>query len=572
MAEEVIRIELGGSGGQAKSLQDLKKEYKDLQTELSKTKAGSDEYIQTLKKLGATKDEIGDLRDTISALNPEGKVAAFAKVGSTIASGFAAAQGAAALFGAESEELQKTMLKVQAAMALAEGIKGITAAGDAFAVLNTVMKANPILAIVSAFALLTAASVKLYDEFFRLDSASESLTKQTEELKKANDSLRGSIDAEIQALSGLKANEEEIIKLKEKKLQLSIAEAKLALASAIAKEQESLAELNYNEQVLLAMGKTEEARKLALIRTTEDRDARKKATDDLRNNIAALQEFRNIQTQKEIDDNQKVNDEKAKSNQKYLDDKKAADQKAFDDMFAQLLQEQQIIAEHEKFKRKESEETWNKKQEEMFLHKQLEDQMIAEVEANGKKAADDEVKLEKEKNRAKMEIAAKSIEATKAFTDLYFSHQLRQAKGNAEKEKEIKKKQFQVDKAFKVASIILNTIQGITQAISSSPPPLSWVLAGINSAIGTAATIAALSQKFDDGGSATGVGDIGGASLGGGAAAPAVPQPNNTVTKIDDEGKVNKMQQPVVKAVVVETDITDKQNRINTIEESAKFG
>lgn len=572
MAEEVIRIELGGSGGQAKSLQDLKKEYKDLQTELSKTKAGSDEYIQTLKKLGATKDEIGDLRDTISALNPEGKVAAFAKVGSTIASGFAAAQGAAALFGAESEELQKTMLKVQAAMALAEGIKGITAAGDAFAVLNTVMKANPILAIVAGFTALTAVVATLYNNYKDANSVSAELEANHQKLKESTASLTKSIDVQIQSLKGLKANDEQILELTEKKLKANILLEQSSLRVALAKQAEQEAEFNYNEQVLRLAGKNAEADTLRAIRTKEARDATNTAIESLKASIAGLSQFQNEQHQKEIDANQKVNDEKAKSNQKYLDDKKAADQKAFDDMFAQLLQEQQIIAEHEKFKRKESEETWNKKQEEMFLHKQLEDQMIAEVEANGKKAADDEVKLEKEKNRAKMEIAAKSIEATKAFTDLYFSHQLRQAKGNAEKEKEIKKKQFQVDKAFKVASIILNTIQGITQAIASSPPPLSWVLAGINSAIGTAATIAALSQKFDDGGSATGVGDIGGASLGGGAAAPAVPQPNNTVTKIDDEGKVNKMQQPVVKAVVVETDITDKQNRINTIEESAKFG
>ena len=53
-----------------------------------------------------------DLRDTISALNPEGKVAAFSNAAGKIAGGFQAAAGAAALFGVQSEELEKTLLRV----------------------------------------------------------------------------------------------------------------------------------------------------------------------------------------------------------------------------------------------------------------------------------------------------------------------------------------------------------------------------------------------------------------------------------------------------------------------------
>ena len=47
------------------------------------------------------------------------------KMASGLASGFAAVQGAAALFGAENENLQKTLVKVQAAMAIAQGVGGI---------------------------------------------------------------------------------------------------------------------------------------------------------------------------------------------------------------------------------------------------------------------------------------------------------------------------------------------------------------------------------------------------------------------------------------------------------------
>ena len=47
------------------------------------------------------------------------------KMASGVASGFAAVQGAAALLGGENEKLQKTFVKVQAAMAIAQGIGGL---------------------------------------------------------------------------------------------------------------------------------------------------------------------------------------------------------------------------------------------------------------------------------------------------------------------------------------------------------------------------------------------------------------------------------------------------------------
>ena len=47
------------------------------------------------------------------------------KMASGVASGFAAVQGAAALLGGENENLQKTFVKVQAAMAIAQGIGGL---------------------------------------------------------------------------------------------------------------------------------------------------------------------------------------------------------------------------------------------------------------------------------------------------------------------------------------------------------------------------------------------------------------------------------------------------------------
>lgn len=67
---------------------------------------------------GKAKDELQDLQKKVNALDPSAKAQAFARMGETIAAGFAAAQGAAALFGASGDDLAKVIIKVQSATAL----------------------------------------------------------------------------------------------------------------------------------------------------------------------------------------------------------------------------------------------------------------------------------------------------------------------------------------------------------------------------------------------------------------------------------------------------------------------
>ena len=131
-------------GEGAKSLKSLKQEFKETQKELDGLTAGSDRYVASLKKLGKIKDEIGDLNNEIKSFNPEGKVQAVTTVVGGLASGFQAATGAAALFGGESKDLEKALLKVQAVMAFTEGIKGLVSLGDGFKVLGNIIKDNPL--------------------------------------------------------------------------------------------------------------------------------------------------------------------------------------------------------------------------------------------------------------------------------------------------------------------------------------------------------------------------------------------------------------------------------------------
>jgi len=184
MATEIAlkaTVELGEG---AKSLKSLKEEFRNAQKELEGLTIGSEKYIQTLKKLGNTKDDINDLNTTIKAFNPEGKIGALSSTIGGVASGFQAATAATALFGSENKNLEKTLLKVQASMAFADGIKGVVAMGDAFKVLRLIILSNPIMLIGAVIAGVGLALYALKDKIAIIGKAFDLLTAGFRELIK----------------------------------------------------------------------------------------------------------------------------------------------------------------------------------------------------------------------------------------------------------------------------------------------------------------------------------------------------------------------------------------------------
>lgn len=86
---------------------------------------------------------------------PDAKFAALSGAIQGAVSGFAALQGAQALFGSDSKALEETLVKVNAAMALSQGLNGVLAAKDAFVNLTAVIKTN----VVAAFSTLRGAII-----------------------------------------------------------------------------------------------------------------------------------------------------------------------------------------------------------------------------------------------------------------------------------------------------------------------------------------------------------------------------------------------------------------------------
>jgi hypothetical protein len=83
---------------------------------------------EAIKRAGELKDRLGDLQTTINAAANDGRNMQTAlQVGQGVASGYAVAQGAMALFGNESKDLQKTLVKLQAVQAVLVGLEEIRA-------------------------------------------------------------------------------------------------------------------------------------------------------------------------------------------------------------------------------------------------------------------------------------------------------------------------------------------------------------------------------------------------------------------------------------------------------------
>jgi len=110
----------------------------------------SDRFRVAAQTAGQLKDRLDLTNSTIKAFSSDAPVlSATVGVMQSLAGAFSAAQGAAALFGTDSKALQETMVKLQGAMALTQGLQSLKDAGDSFRVLKAVILTDVIPAITS---------------------------------------------------------------------------------------------------------------------------------------------------------------------------------------------------------------------------------------------------------------------------------------------------------------------------------------------------------------------------------------------------------------------------------------
>lgn len=256
-------------------------------------KQGTEEFEILSKEVGRMKKVIQDTDLTVDSLAKTTSQ----KLGGAlnfVAGGFSTFQGAMGAVGVDSAALEESMLKVQSAMAITQGLdslregykdvksltgdlaknlaktaigqKLVTAAQAAGAVamkvLNAVMKANPIFliiggitALVGAFALFSGGS----------DDAAESAEKFTKSLERQREKIDENFDSlqkqqgrrlELMKLNGASAKQ---LFEQEQKDTKKNAEAK---KDAFKKEGDNYAKLRQHYKILMAVGNEDEAEKI----------------------------------------------------------------------------------------------------------------------------------------------------------------------------------------------------------------------------------------------------------------------------------------------------------------------
>lgn len=239
--------------GATTSVGSLKKQLREAQQEVmalaDKFGATSKQAVEAAKRAGELKDRIGDAKALTDAFNPDAKFKALTASLSGVAGGFGAVQGAMALFGAESDNVQKTLLKVQSAMAISQGLQAVGESIDSFRQLGAVIQNNTLFQKANNAAIAAAGVVqKLFTGAVDTTSASFKFLKGAIAatgiglLLVAIGTLYAYWDDIKAAVSGVSTEQKKLNEQANKNLEI---------------EQNKLKELDKQDNLLRLQGKTE---------------------------------------------------------------------------------------------------------------------------------------------------------------------------------------------------------------------------------------------------------------------------------------------------------------------------
>jgi hypothetical protein len=150
----------GGAEAKHKTLKGELRELKAAMAAMEEAGQGdTQEFINMAVRAGELEDQIGDVSARVRVLASDTKyIDAGVEALTALAGGFAAAQGAAALFGGENEEVNKTIQKVTGAMAVLQGIQAVANALNKDSTLSVLLNTRARAGQVVATTALTGAT------------------------------------------------------------------------------------------------------------------------------------------------------------------------------------------------------------------------------------------------------------------------------------------------------------------------------------------------------------------------------------------------------------------------------
>jgi hypothetical protein len=534
--------------------EELKKTQKALVEMALAGKQGTKEFREMETRAGQLRDTIGDVRQRVNALASDTpKLDLLTGAAQGIAGGFAAAQGAAALFAGENEEVQQAILKTQGAMALLNGVQQVantlnkdsvvTIQAKAFAqrllqlevVKSTLalrgwaaaLAATGIGAIVVALGFLIAAFANTSKES---DNASEALKRQKEaqeQLKKQIELTTKARLLEIEVMKILGATDGEI------------ALARLKLLSEQAAAQQAAIDL--------------EKRNIAALEGFADRAALNR-----RKSILAEKEFALSELQKQILEQTKA----------YTDFEKTLTRETMKETSFRMKSIQALQVERTK---------QNKEQED----KQIADTMAAgsarfqaEAERLEKifqlnKHYSEVKKLDDQRNtQITIETAKAGFQAIADLAAFFAGASIEQ-----------QKKAFEIQKKINIATTIIDTLVSAQKAFKSASdvPIIGAILGPIAAAAALASGLARVAaiRNTSFGTASTGVvSAVRPAGLNGvqGTPPPQGFNPNTSTPFAPPQGNPQGQPQGSQRVFVLERDITNVGRRVQSVERFATFG
>lgn len=567
-----IGIEVESSSANNQNIKSLKAQLREAVLEaqkLSQQDMGSAEAVQAQKRVAELRDQIEDTNEAISAFTGAGQFKAIGNVVQGLAGGFAAAQGAAALFGSESEDLQKVLVKLNAAMALSQGVAQLEGLMDSFKALRTMIITNVIPSLTTLRGALIATGVgaaavavglllanwdkvvSVVRKFIGLGpTQQEILEKQTKELEKQNKLIedRGKTqDLYIRALSGrnreiaelTKQHTDEILQL-----QQDYQEAQLK----IQKDEKLSVDEKYN----------------AL------RDLDKKYKEDQKALLAAHDNELKEQREgfaKEDADKQKQRDEKEKERLKKLQDEAKDDYEFYSKLSKDLAKKQ---AEDELGRKKSVLEARRELYQNNVdtLKQTVNDENTANEErlASLRKLVDMGQATENDYFTFKESLRIRDIENQQFYAESIGSilGNLSSAVGaNAEVQKKIAMATTLIDTYFAAQKAYTSQL-----VLATPDAPVRATLAAAAAVAAGLARVAAIARVNPRSGAG------GGGVSGGGGATPAPPTfAPAQGTQVQGAGDLRIGTQPQqMKVFVVESDIRNTMNRVDVIDRNRTIG
>ena len=520
--EKVIDINVQGNADEA--VGSLKSQLRQAQAEVAilsdKFGVTSIEAANAAKKAAELKDKIADAKNLTDAFNPDAKFKALSSSLAGVAGGFAAVQGAQALFGGQSKEVEQTLLKVQSAMALSQGLQTIGESVDSFKQLAAVAKsysivqklvtagqwlwnaaimANPIGAIVAGIVALIAAGVALVNYFKEssaaaaqntkaVDANKKALDNQTKTLERNSSELQKKQNQELAMAKASGASAESIRALELKLIDEKIAYEKSARAIAFntyEKNKNYLASLKAADADEEVIKKQQETTNKSILDYNKQNQNVQKAFDE-RRDIQRRHQVEVLQSQtnhnKEVGDKNKEAATKAKEDAetarlKAIEDKKKFDeetQKGIEDLNksqADAEKKRQDDAQKIIDELAQSKETPTQKLQREYEEKkaileaagqstfELEMQHLSDLENLDAEGKAKKKKSDEDQGAAEVEIAKRTAAAKQAL--------FAKTSETLSKGADLLGKNTAAGKAMAAAAALINTYQGITAELAT---------------------------------------------------------------------------------------------------------